>query len=102
MTTRSIKPEELDACCALGGTQWLAAVVKRLWNQGTSADELCFVVEHEGRFMGRVFFHRRSSPTELAMFGIHIEPSADFFATGRELLDSALSHQRVKGVTAVD
>jgi len=102
VTIRTIKPEELDVCCALGGTGWLAAVVKRLWVEGTSAPDLAFVVEQEGRFVGRVFFHRRSSPTELAMFGTHIHGSADFFATGTALLEGALGRLKARGVAGVE
>jgi RimJ/RimL family protein N-acetyltransferase len=102
MEIRAIRPEELDACCALGGTGWLANVVRRLWGEGTSSPELSFVAEHGGKLAGRVFFHRRSSPTELAMFGTHIDSSVDFFATGKALLNTALSRQKDRGVTSVE
>jgi RimJ/RimL family protein N-acetyltransferase len=102
VTVRTIEPEELDACCALGGTRWLAAVIGRFWKEGTSSPELSFVAEQDGRFVGRVFFHRRSSPDELAMFGTHIEASADFFGTGRPLLSAALSRQKGEGVTGIE
>jgi RimJ/RimL family protein N-acetyltransferase len=99
---RSIRPEELDACCALGGSGWLANVVRRLWGEGTSSPELSFIIEDRGKLLGRVFFHRRSSSAELAMFGTHIESTADFFATGTALLNSALARQKENGVTGVE
>ena len=102
MTTRTIKPEELDACCALGGTRWLANVVRRLWAEGTSSPELAFIAESEGRPVGRVFFHRRSSPSELAMFGTHVDASVDFFKTGTVLLNTALARQKDDGVTGAE
>ena len=102
MSIRSIRPEEVDAGCALGGTGWLAGVVRRLWAEGTSSPELSFVAEHGGKLVGRVFFHRRSSATELAMFGTHIESSVDFFATGMALLNTALARQKENGVTEVE
>ena len=99
---RTIKPEELDACAALGGTGWLANVVRRIWQEGGSSPELSFVAEHEGKPVGRVFFHNRSSAAELAMFGTAIARDADFFATGRLLLDTALERLKEKGVTGVE
>ncbi len=102
VTLRPIRPEELDACCALGGTGWLASVVRRLWGEGTSAPELSFIAEDDGKLVGRVFFHRRSSATELAMFGTHIDSSVDFFATGTALLNTALARQKDRGITAVE
>jgi RimJ/RimL family protein N-acetyltransferase len=102
MTIRPVRPEELDACCALGGTGWLANVVRRIWEQGTSSPELCFVALDEGKPVGRAFFHRRSSPTELAMFGTYVGASADFFATGTALLGAALTQLKEKGVVGVE
>jgi RimJ/RimL family protein N-acetyltransferase len=102
MEIRAIRPEELDACCALGGTGWLANVVRRTWVEGTSSPELSFVAEDDGKPVGRVFFHRRSSPTELAMFGTHIDSSVDFFATGTALLSAALTRLKEKGVAGVE
>jgi ribosomal protein S18 acetylase RimI-like enzyme len=102
VTIRTIKPHELDACCALGGTGWLTGVVKRLWGEGTSAPELSFVAEQSGKLVARVFFHRRSSDAELAMFGTHVDSSVDFFATGRCLLAAALARQQDRGVTRVE
>lgn len=102
MTVRSIKPEELEACCGLGGTGWLANVVRRIWKEGGSAPDLCFVVEQDGKPIGRVFFHRRSSSTELAMFGTHIDTSVNFFETGRALLGTALARLKEKGVTGIE
>jgi len=49
-----------------------------------------------------VFFHRRSSPTELAMFGTHVAPTPDFFKTGRALLGGALDRLKGKGMTGVE
>jgi len=102
VTLRPIRPEELDACCALGGTGWLAGVVRRLWGEGRSSPELSYVAEDDGKPVGRVFFHRRSSAAELAMFGTHIDSSVDFFGTGVALLNTALARQKDKGVTAVE
>jgi RimJ/RimL family protein N-acetyltransferase len=102
MVTRAIRPEELDACCALGGTGWLSNVVRRLWGEGTCSPDLSFVIEQDGKPIGRVFFHRRSSPSEMAMFGTHIDPAADFFATGRAILGTALTRLAEQGVTGVE
>jgi RimJ/RimL family protein N-acetyltransferase len=102
VTVRAIKPEELEACCALGGTGWLANVVRGIWKEGGSTPDLCFVAEHDGKPVGRVFFHRRSSPAELAMFGTHIDTSVDFFETGRALLGTALARLKEKGVTGIE
>jgi len=102
MTVRAIKPEELEACCALGGTGWLAGVVRGIWKEGGSSSDLCFVAERDGKPVGRVFFHRRSSSAELAMFGTHIDSSVNFFETGRALLGTALARLREKGVTGIE
>lgn len=102
MTIRPIRPEELEACCALGGAGWLTNVVRRLWREGTSSPELAYVAEQDGRFVGRVFFHRRWSPTELAMFGTHIDASVDFFGTGRTLLSTALTRLKENGICGVE
>jgi len=102
MTVRAVRPDELEACCTLGGTGWLASVVRRLWGEGASSPELSFVAEQGGRPVGRVFFHRRSSPGELAMFGTHIDASVDFFSTGKALLGTALARQKDKGVAGVE
>ena len=102
MTVRAIRPEELDSYCALGGTGWLANVVRRIWGEGASSPELSFIAEDDGKPVGRVFFHRRSSPAELAMFGTHIDSSADFFRTGTALLGAALTRMEEKGVAGVE
>jgi ribosomal protein S18 acetylase RimI-like enzyme len=102
MGIRTITPDELDACCALGGTGWLACVVRRMWEEGTSSPQLSFIAEEGGRLMGRVFCHRRSSPTEMAMFGTHIGSSADFFATGTALLSGALAKLKESGIAGVE
>ena len=102
MEIRTIRPEELEACCALGGTGWLANVVRRMWTESTSSPELSFVAFQSGKLIGRAFFHRRSSPTELAMFGTHIDSAADFFATGTVLLRGSLSQLRERGVAGVE
>lgn len=102
MTVRAIRPDELEACCTLGGSGWLAGIVRRLWGEGTSSPDLSFVVEQGGKLVGRVFFHRRSSPTELVMFGTHIDSSVDFFGTGMALLNTALARQKDQGVTTVE
>jgi len=102
MNVRSIRPDELDACCALGGTNWLAGVVRGIWKEGGSSPELSFVAEDAGKPVGRVFFHHRSSPTELAMFGTHVEPSVDFVAAGRALLGASLARLKERGVTGVE
>jgi RimJ/RimL family protein N-acetyltransferase len=102
VTVRTIKPEELDACCALGGTGWLAGVVRQTWKEGTSSPELSYLAEQDGRPVARVFFHRRSSPSELAMFGTHVAVSVDFFKTGMALLNAALARQKENGVTGVE
>ncbi|HTW91557.1 MAG TPA: GNAT family N-acetyltransferase [bacterium] len=97
-----MRPEELEACCALGGTGWLTGVVRRSWKEGASSPELAFVAEQDKMPVGRVFFHRRSSPAELAMFGTHISAAVDFFATGRALLGTALAQLKDKGVIGID
>ena len=102
MEIRTIRLEELDACCALGRTGWLANVVRRMWTESTSSPELSFVAFQSGRLIGRAFFHRRSSPTELAMFGTHIDSAADFFATGTALLHGSLAQLRERGVAGVE
>jgi ribosomal protein S18 acetylase RimI-like enzyme/predicted N-acetyltransferase YhbS len=102
MEIRAIRSEELDAYCALGGTGWLANLVRRLWKEGTSSPELSFVAEDAGKPVGRVFFHRRSSPAELAMFGTHVDSSVDFFATGTALLGTALTRLKERGVVGVE
>jgi ribosomal protein S18 acetylase RimI-like enzyme len=102
VTVKAIKPEELEACCGLGGTGWLANVVRGIWKEGGSSPDLCFVAEQDGKPIGRVFFHRRSSYSELAMFGTHIDASVDFFKTGRALLDQALARLKEKGAAGIE
>jgi ribosomal protein S18 acetylase RimI-like enzyme len=97
-----MKLEELDAVCALGGTDWLANVVRGMWNDGRSTPEQCFVVEHEGRPVGRVFFHDGPGSGKLAMFGDHVDQSADFLETGRAMLGAALARLKATGATGVE
>ena len=99
---RSIRPDELDACCALGGSGWLANVVRGIWEERRSSPELSFVAEDGGKPVGRVFFHHRSAPTELAMFGTYVEPAADFVTAGQALLGKALARLTELGVTGVE
>ena len=102
MTVRAIRLEELETYTKLGGTGWLAEVVRGMWREGGSSPELCFAAEHGGKPVGRVFFHRRSSASELAMFGTHIDTSVDFFGTGSALLGAALAGLKEKGATGVE
>jgi len=102
MTVRTIRFEELDTYCALGGTGWLADVVRRIWAEGHSSPEHCFVVEHEGRPVGRAFFHSQAGPGDMAMFGTHLDPRVDFLQTGRLLLGTALDRLKETGVAGVE
>jgi len=102
MTARSIRPEDLDACCALGSGQWLVDVVRTLWKEGRSSPDLCFVTEQDGTPVARVFFHRGSPSTEYHVFGLHIDPSADFHTAGTALLTAALSGLTKVGATKVE
>ena len=102
MTVRAIRPEELETYAGLGGTGWLANVVRGMWKEGASSPELSFAAEQAGKPVGRVFFHHRSSPSELAMFGTHIDPSVDFFGAGNALLGAVLARLKEKGVTGVE
>jgi ribosomal protein S18 acetylase RimI-like enzyme len=98
VTIRPIRPEELEVYCALGGGG-LADVVMRFWKEGRSSPNVCFVAEHDGKPVGRVFFHRGSSSTERYMFGMYVGDSVDFRETGRELLTTALTELVRAGAT---
>jgi hypothetical protein len=102
MTVRTIRPEELETFAGLGGTGWLANVVRSFWKDGQSSPDRCFAAEDQGRPVGRVFFHNQSSPTELAMFGTHLDWQSDFFEPGKMLLGTALARLKESGVTSVD
>lgn len=102
MNTRAIRPEELDAVCALGGTDWLASVVRGFWADGLSTPDQCFVVEDEGKPVGRAFFHHRADSRWFAMFGNHIDQSVDFLETGRNLLGTALARLKAVGAAVVE
>jgi RimJ/RimL family protein N-acetyltransferase len=91
VTTRSIRPEELEAVCALGPDRDLRRVLATLWQEGNSSPASCFVAEDEGRLVGRAFFHHRRSAGEYYLFGFHVDRVADFFTTGKDLLQSAIA-----------
>ena len=97
-----MRPEELETCAGLGGTGWLANVVRSFWKDGQSSPDWCFVAEDQGQPVGRVFFHSLSSPTELAMFGTYLHWQSDFFEPGKTLLGAALARLKETGVTSVD
>ena len=102
MTARSIRPEELDACCSLGSGERFADVVRTLWKEGGSSPDLCFLAEHGGMPVGRVFFDSGSSATEFHAFGLYVDPSVDFHAAGTALLTTALSRLTQRGATRVE
>jgi ribosomal protein S18 acetylase RimI-like enzyme len=91
LTIRPIRSEELEAYCALGDGERFANVARTLWKEGSSSPDICFVAEDGGRPVGRAFFHRFRSATELDLFGFHVDDAIDFLATGRELLETALT-----------
>ena len=97
-----MRPEELEACAALGGTDWLADVVRGIWTDGHSSPDQSFVAEEQGRPVGRAFFHHVADPKELAMFGNYVDQSVDFLETGRALLGTALARLRETGATGVE
>ncbi|HTW93086.1 MAG TPA: GNAT family protein [bacterium] len=99
MTIRTIRAEELGACCALGGAGWLADVVRRFWREGKSSPDLCFVAENDGNPVGRVFFLYGRSSTAFDMFGMYVDESVDFRETGRGLLTTALARLARSGAT---
>jgi len=101
VTARPIRPEELDACCALGDGTRFADIVRTLWKEGRSSPGLCLAAEHDGSLVGRVFFHHGSSSTEFDMFGFHVDRSVDFPGTGTVLLRTALSTLAETGATRV-
>jgi len=98
MTIRPIRPEELEACCALGGGG-LADAVRRFWKEGRSSPDVCFVAEQDAKPVGRVYFHHGPSSTERYMFGMYVDDSVDFRETGRELLGTALTGLAQSGAT---
>jgi len=97
-----MRSEELEACAALGGTDWLADVVRGIWTDGHSSPDQSFVAEEQGRPVARVFFHHVADPKELAMFGNYIDRSVDFLETGRALLGTALARLRETGASGVE
>lgn len=99
MTIRTIRPDELEACCALGGSGELSSIVRRFWKEGRSSPGVCFVADVDGKPVGRVFFHHGLSSTVYDMFGMHIDDSVDFRETGRELLTTALNRIVQSGAT---
>jgi len=102
MTVRQMRRDELETYAGLGGTGWLANVVRGFWDEGRSSPGQCFVAEHEGRPVGRVFFHHGANPRELAMFGDYVDQSAEFLKTGRALLGTALARLAETGATGVE
>jgi RimJ/RimL family protein N-acetyltransferase len=91
VTTRSIRPEELQAVCGHGRDSDLLRVTQVLWQEGSSSPDACFVAEDQGRLVGRAFFHRRRSAGEYHLFGFHVDRVADFFTGGKDLLQSAIA-----------
>jgi ribosomal protein S18 acetylase RimI-like enzyme len=99
MTIRTIRPEELEAYCALGGSGELPGIVRRFWKEGRSSPDVCFVAEHDGKPVGRVFFYHGLTSTVHKMLGMHIEDSVDFREAGKELLTTALTRLAKSGAT---
>jgi ribosomal protein S18 acetylase RimI-like enzyme len=96
-----MRPEELETYAGLGGTKWLADVVRDFWKTGHSSPDRCFAAEEQGRPVGRVFFHHCANPNELSMFGTYLDWQTDFIESGKTLLGTALAKLRESGATSV-
>jgi ribosomal protein S18 acetylase RimI-like enzyme len=101
MTVRSIRPEELDACCAIGGGPGLAETVRKLWQEGSCSPDLCFTAERDGRPVGWTFFFRTPFTTNFYLTRLHIEASADYSETGRALLKLAADKASAAGAATI-
>ena len=76
MTVRTLAPKELKRFCFMNDDDWLAPVIAGFWKGegGVSRREWCFLLEDEGKPVGRVlFYHLPSSPDTLILFGLHLD-----------------------------
>ena len=101
MMARPIRPEELDACCAVGGGPGLADTVRKLWQEGNCSPDLCFMVEREGRTVGWAFFFHPHSTTNFYLSRLYVDGSVDYFEAGRALLGLAASTARRAGAPGI-
>jgi len=98
MKVRPIRPEELDGCCAVGGGEGMAETVRKLWQEGNSSPDLCFMAEREGKPVGWVFFfHPHSTSTNFYLSRLYIDGSVDYFEIGRALLGLAADTAKKAG-----
>jgi RimJ/RimL family protein N-acetyltransferase len=101
MTARPIRPEELDACCAIGGGPGLAETVRNLWQEGNCSPDLCFMVEREGKPVGWTFFFHPQSTTNFYLTRLHIDAAADYSETGRALVKLAADKASAAGAANI-
>ena len=101
MTARPIRPEELDACCAIGGGPGLAETVRKLWQEGNCSPDLCFMVERDGRPVGWTFFFHPHSTINFYLCRLHIDGSVDHVEAGRALLGLAADTARRAGAADI-
>jgi len=107
LTVIAIQSGQLDAFARVGdhplGVDGFANAVRDLWASGESRPEWCFVVEENGKWIGRVGYTGSDlTPHELGMMGLHIPWRGDYLAAGIPLLRESLRAMRASGRTHLE
>lgn len=104
---RAIRYDEVSKFSELGnddlGKVRLKETVLRMWDEGQSQPELCFVIEEEDQFLGRVaYFQYPSEPLEIRMCLLYLSPDRDVFELGGKLIKESLICLKNKGFNSVE
>ena len=107
MNIRTIKYEEVSKFAELGNSEAkkdsLREKILDMWEKGISHPELCFVLEDEERFLGRVlYFKYPSEPLELKMALMHLPSDRNVLEALEQLLKESLKELKNKGFNSVE
>ena len=105
-TVRHITAKELEAFTLTATdparAKRQANTLEIMWKKGDSKPEWCFVLEHDGKMVGRLMYwaagHARD---EVKLMGIQLPWGGNWEAMGKMLLERSLSHMKKGGARQV-
>ena len=104
MQVRSISVSELERFVASGPhslcSQGFAQYIRELWERGSSQPDRCFIVEAEGRIIGRILY--RGQNDEIDFTGLHLPWDQDYLSIGHHLFRDSLLHLQQDGIKILE
>jgi len=98
-----VNTDELNKFCIIPGRKPLnIESVKKLWKDGISKPELCFIAESDGEIKGRIGFRIAESEKQLNIFGLLLPELDDVSSEiSKIFFESILQIMRDKGIHTI-